>query len=656
MTTSENDEAPRTAEGLTKGEQADSDVFDYALEIAVARGWKLFPCHSITRGECTCSKGADCPHAGKHPRTLNGVKDASADQETIAMWREIYPDANWALACGAGSGVMVVDVDRRGGIDGFDSLDLLALERGGLEALTGGGGLHVFVAYEAGFKNHNPLLPGIDFKTDGGYVILPPSRHKSGSSYQWHTLNEPVSVSPELRGYLTRPKEPALSRQGASLMDPVPEGGRNDALIRNLGIWRRKLDDDRPAVEHLAWGWGRSVGLDDQEIARTIESAWRLPHVDLAISWPLASPEEVDQFERMVGERLIRHRVEREAKQRFEIESRPEAPGFDVATLGEVLARADESAWRIDRLMPADASTLVVAQHKTGKTTLMLNLVRSLLTGSAFLGELDVDPVEQKVAMLNHEVSGGQIAQWADEAGVPHDRFLLVNLRDRRNPFAHADDRAALAAHLRDAGVETLIVDPFGRAFSGQNQDSASEVGAWLATLDEFARADVGARDVILTAHAGWEGERTRGSTALNDWPDAIWTMTKNERSGERHFKADGRDVSLDKSPLEWHEGRQLKLLDADARRSQAVFVTQTRMQQEILAVVKESPGCSRRGIEKCVGGNSAQLRQAIDSLVKLGWIEDKGTKAGSQFFAVDRPTGSEGITTPTDPPKMMYG
>ncbi len=31
---------------------------------------------------------------------------------------------------------------------------------------------------------------------------------------------------------------------------------------------------------------------------------------------------------------------------------------------------------------------------------------------------------------------------------------------------------------------------------------------------------------MILTAHAGWVGERTRGSSALEDWPDSIVTMT----------------------------------------------------------------------------------------------------------------------------------
>jgi hypothetical protein len=54
-------------------------------------------------------------------------------------------------------------------------------------------------------------------------------------------------------------------------------------------------------------------------------------------------------------------------------------------------------------------------------------------------------------------------------------------------------------------------------------------VGAWLIGLDQFARAEVGARDVVLSAHAGWNGERTRGASALEDWADSIITMTKDD-------------------------------------------------------------------------------------------------------------------------------
>jgi hypothetical protein len=41
-------------------------------EDCVARGWPIFPCHGIKRGQCTCAKGRDCKDAGKHPLTLTG--------------------------------------------------------------------------------------------------------------------------------------------------------------------------------------------------------------------------------------------------------------------------------------------------------------------------------------------------------------------------------------------------------------------------------------------------------------------------------------------------------------------------------------------------------------------------------------------------------
>jgi Bifunctional DNA primase/polymerase, N-terminal len=82
------------------------------------RGWKIFPCHSIQRGHCTCSKGIECESPGKHPLTKNGVDDASADHATIQAWQARWPDANWAVA--TGRGIIVIDIDPRH--NGFTSM------------------------------------------------------------------------------------------------------------------------------------------------------------------------------------------------------------------------------------------------------------------------------------------------------------------------------------------------------------------------------------------------------------------------------------------------------------------------------------------------------------------------------------------------------
>lgn len=67
---------------------------------------------------------------------------------------------------------------------------------------------------------------------------------------------------------------------------------------------------------------------------------------------------------------------------------------------------------------------------------------------------------------------------------------------------------------------------------------------------------------MVLCAHSGWEGERSRGSTALEDWPDSILYMTKNAAK-ERHLTADGRDVDLSKTRLDYDpESRRYTLRD----------------------------------------------------------------------------------------------
>src|SRR5699024_1771239 len=132
---------------------------------------------------------------------------------------------------------------------------------------------------------------------------------------------------------------------------------------------------------------------------------------------------------------------------------------------------------------------------KTGKTTLNLNYARSLITGEPFLDHYMVSPLAGRVAFLNFEVSGRALARWADEVGVPRDRMLMVNLRGRRNPFVHPEDRARLAELLRRYETEALIVDPFGRAYSGLSQNDSGEVQAWLTELDRFTR-EVGASDL----------------------------------------------------------------------------------------------------------------------------------------------------------------
>jgi hypothetical protein len=162
-------------------------LLEAALEYG-RRGFAVFPGHSLARsGSCTCGR-PNCASPGKHPRIKEWQLKASTDPLVISEWWRRWPDANVCIATGAISGVIVIDVDPRHG--GNESLAALERDCGPLPATvtskTGGGGSHLFFQHPGhDVPNRTNVLPGIDVRGDGGFVVAPPSAHASGREYTW---------------------------------------------------------------------------------------------------------------------------------------------------------------------------------------------------------------------------------------------------------------------------------------------------------------------------------------------------------------------------------------------------------------------------------------------------------------------------------------
>ncbi len=164
--------------------------FDHAVRYA-GLGWKVFPLHGINAGRCTCGD-ADCRSIGKHPMTPHGVKDASADTEQLARWAAQWPQSNLGLALT--DGLVALDTDPRNGGDA--TLETLLAKHGKLPdtvlQMTGGGGTHHLFFNREGRKLPGTLGKGIDLKGEGGYIVVEPSMHASGSSYSWEASCDPL--------------------------------------------------------------------------------------------------------------------------------------------------------------------------------------------------------------------------------------------------------------------------------------------------------------------------------------------------------------------------------------------------------------------------------------------------------------------------------
>lgn len=311
-------------------------------------------------------------------------------------------------------------------------------------------------------------------------------------------------------------------------------------------------------------------------------------------------------------------RIRDEARRLYAAEMASDEP-FDAGTLAEVLARDPEPPMRIEGVLPASGSLLLIAVRKAGKTTLSLGAARSFVTGEPFLGQYTVRTIapDARVGFLNFEVSGATFGKWADEAGVPRDRLYVVNLRGRRTPFASDADLARLAALLREARVAVLILDPFGRAFPGESQDNNSEVSRFLDRLDAWARTEVGVSEIVLTAHAGHSGDHVRGASVLEGWSDVNVFMTKQGTT--RYFRAEGRDVEVRESALAFDPATRQLTIAGGSRADTA----QNAALELIERMLADSPavGLSGRAIEDALDGmvERRKVREALDYGQRVG-------------------------------------
>lgn len=180
----------------------------YAIRYAKA-GFSIFPLHTVEDGVCSCKLGADCgANAGKHPRTRNGVEDATRDVAQVKKWWDKWPEANIGLSCSAIPGsdqeLIVVDIDdgvrktKSGTVKkkGSEELAKLEDEFGKLPRAviqkTGSGGRHIIMRMKR--DTAKPKAPegtkAIDIKGRGGYIVVAPSDHLSGGTYHWKNLED----------------------------------------------------------------------------------------------------------------------------------------------------------------------------------------------------------------------------------------------------------------------------------------------------------------------------------------------------------------------------------------------------------------------------------------------------------------------------------
>ncbi len=214
----------------------------------------IFPVHTVFDGRCTCGDPT-CAQPGKHPKVISWKDERTTNGGKIQTWIEQFGRCNWGGATGKVSGVFAVDIDpRHGGVETFDAIEA---EHGKIPDTrihrTGGGGAHILFRIPRGVtikSGSNVLGPGVDVKGEESYIILPPSAHISGRTYE--ILNDVPPADPP--GWLinlllkTRGGEESKVSPGFKMPETIPAGARTTTLF-SAGRSMRAKGFSEPAIK-----------------------------------------------------------------------------------------------------------------------------------------------------------------------------------------------------------------------------------------------------------------------------------------------------------------------------------------------------------------------------------------------------------------------
>jgi P4 family phage/plasmid primase-like protien len=287
-----------------------------AVELYLSLGWKLFPVPIRDDGRKVPAGGCeDCNRAGpEHDEEAcdcllcHGFYAATSDPHRLAqMCKLVVGGGILAVRTGAASGITVIDAEahsrRVGDPTGLDILDEWEVLGGGARgedgreawslprtawARTQSGGIHVFVrtGSNAEITSRNAVLPSIDVKSNGGYVLLPPGLAGERSwvgrtPTSWDDFAEPGE----------RLLEWLLSRNGTRtggsggggstgksegydydvfLRDGPPPGFQNEFLNDLLWKLRRGGEVDAERLLHRVW----------PHVSRWVPEAGKAPYTE----------------------------------------------------------------------------------------------------------------------------------------------------------------------------------------------------------------------------------------------------------------------------------------------------------------------------------------------------------------------------------------
>lgn len=312
--------------------------------------------------------------------------------------------------------------------------------------------------------------------------------------------------------------------------------------------------------------------------------------------------------ENAVQEQMQRLRASADAKARLAAETAADAEPLAMTSLGSLLeADIPGEEFLIEGLLPAGGNVMFTAARKSGKSTTVGNLIRSLVDGDDFLDAFPVNET-RKVMLVDLELSEATLQRWLREQGIKNvDAVSVLPLRGKARQFDILDDasRERIAELIK--GHDVLIVDPLRPLADALGLNEHTEMGRLLEAFDAL-KVQAGVSEGIIVHHHGHGSDRARGDSRLEDWPDVIWRLQRDNLDDPRAFRmfsAFGRDVDIDAGVLQLTERHLCYIGDVVTHKTE-------QYTEGIVAALRASDGLNSEQVMEAVHGLNKNNRAGI--------------------------------------------
>lgn len=513
---------------------------------------------------------------------------------------------------------------------------------------TGGGGLQVFLRCPDWYvPPTNKTSIGVDIRGQGGFVVLPPSRHESGSNYAWVKSYEPWRLDiMEIPVWLIEAIDDLIvefggsttSATGPKVTTDTPEqthnafgaiiDGRED-YMRKL-IWAKVVDlrRDFPSInkkisdeeclaaftqyEQAVRSRISEPGVSNADLLEKEGRGW----TEFRKKWNIAVSKWETEVKAAaaVPKKVSADNAPAAAGKTIEMVEgedgvfRPQFEGFPLTSVTQIKNMPDQK-WIIEKNMPEDSLGFAFGAPGCGKTFVELSKALSVAAGLDDWWGYKIN-VHGPVIYISSEGVADlkfRIAAWEKETGICADNIPFYLMHAPINFMDKAEvERLILSIEYSEelSGIcpVAVWVDTVSRVLPGADENLQKDMTLFIKSCDSIRNAF---RATVTGVHHTNKDGRMRGSTVFDGAADFVFHLRreKGESIGEYHAQkmkaaADG-----------WSRNFKTKEVVVDVAGHTSLFV---------------SPTDEKRGDEEAGSWPSRHVCREIIYAMNKAWEDGK--------------------------------